>query len=60
MSDIDECIDGTKRCWPGSKCMNIPGSFICEDGKKWIKLAVAGICPFIYKSIQNYNELVAA
>lgn len=43
MSDIDECIDGTKRCWPGSKCMNIPGSFICEDGKKWIKLAVAGL-----------------
>ncbi|PRQ52202.1 putative transferase, protein kinase RLK-Pelle-WAK family [Rosa chinensis] len=41
--DIDECIDGTKRCWPGSKCMNLPGSFKCEDEKDTIKLALAGL-----------------
>ncbi|KAL6144169.1 hypothetical protein ACLB2K_054864 [Fragaria x ananassa] len=41
--DIDECKDGTKRCWPGSKCVNLPGSFKCEDNKDTIKLALAGL-----------------
>ncbi|XP_004306301.1 PREDICTED: wall-associated receptor kinase-like 1-like [Fragaria vesca subsp. vesca] len=39
--DIDECKDGTKRCWPGSKCVNLPGSFKCKDNKDTIKLALA-------------------
>ncbi|CAL8138474.1 unnamed protein product [Prunus armeniaca] len=41
--DIDECMIGHNRCGPHSKCVNVPGYYVCADKKKTKLILIIGL-----------------